>query len=118
MGKKDDAPSSRLLRKLSQLHTTGHENRLESVLEEFGLQAPIPVSYIQVEGLQSSHPVLKPKDVLETMAACNKLDCFLHGHSPKDFSNFWERFRALEPWSLKTWCSYNTQDSWRKLYHI
>ena len=100
MGKKDDAPSSRLLRKLSQLHTTGHENRLESVLEEFGLQAPIPVSYIQVEGLQSSHPVLKPKDVLETMAACNKLDCFLHGHSPKDFSNFWERFRALEPENL------------------
>eukprot|EP00439_Symbiodinium_sp_Y106_P022881 s866_g2.t2 len=100
VGKEDEAPSSKFLRKLSQLHSTGHENRLESVLEDFGLQAPIPVSYIQVQGLQSAHPVLKPKDVLETMAKFNKLDCFLHGHSPKDFSNFWEKFRALEPENL------------------
>ena len=95
------AQSSRLLKQVSRRHVTGHQNRLESVFEDFGIQAPIPVSYVQVEGLRYKHPVLRPKDLLETMAKFGKLStCFLHGHTGDDYLDFWNRFRQFEPNNL------------------
>ena len=98
MDAEEEAESQGFLKRLARLHETGHQNELDTVLEEFGIQAPIPISFIDVAGLGYRHPVLKPRDVLETMSKSNKLvDCFLHGHDEEDYLDFWGKFRAFEP---------------------
>ena len=93
--KLDSVESSRFLSELSRLHITGHQNRVEAVLERFHLQAPIPITELELPGLACPHPVLRLTDTLETLAKYNKLDVLFHGHEPSDFKLFWERYKPF-----------------------
>ena len=84
--------SSRFLASAARLSETGHSNRIPDLFEQYGLQAKIETTNLDI-GLKRLHPVLRVQDLLQTLSVANKLDkIFLQGHSLKDFSTFWSRF--------------------------
>ena len=89
--------SAVFLQKLSRLHCTGHQNRVENIYEEYGLQAPIPVTDIKLAGRSQPQQVLRVQDILQTLSDHGKMDAFLHGHRGPDFHAFWMHFEQLEP---------------------
>ena len=89
--------SSKFLEELARLHTTGHEHRLEVLLERYGLQAPIKTSFYDI-GLARQHPVLRIQDVLQGLSKAGKLEeIFLQHHTWEDFREFWSLFRNHRP---------------------
>ena len=85
-------PSSPIIQRAHRLRVTGHENRLSTTLEEAGLAAPVPISYVDVEA-KKPHPVLRTRDFVSTLSEQGKLDLLFCGHQPEDFTRFWTNYR-------------------------
>ena len=89
--------SSNFLDKLARLHETGHEHRVPALLEQFGLQARVPVTWVDV-GLPCKHPVLRLQDLLRGLSEVDKVaEHFLHGHAFEDYELFWSRYKVHRP---------------------
>ena len=93
----ESVESSLFLQQVARLHATGHPHRVEYIFEEYLLQAPIPVTEIQLPGVKRVQHVLRIQDVVGTLSACQKLDTILHGHRSKDYVRFWQQYRVFEP---------------------
>ena len=84
--------SAGFLSTLHRLRTTGHENRLGDVFEEFGLSANVPLSFVDV-GLQKKHPILRTRDFITTLDSKGKLDLLLCGNTRATYLKFWDTYR-------------------------
>ena len=89
--------SSLFLSKLSRLSHTGHEHRVPRILEDFGLQAAVKVSWLEI-GLRRKHPCLHLQDMLKGLSDMDQVgEVFLHGHSFQEFQDFWCLFKKHRP---------------------
>ena len=89
--------SSVFVSKLARLHETGHENRTPTILQDYGLEACIKTSWVDI-GLVDRHPVLRFQEFLETLSNEDKItELLLQGHRPQDYSHFWDQFRQWRP---------------------
>ncbi|CAE7760288.1 unnamed protein product [Symbiodinium sp. KB8] len=85
------------LRELDRLHSTGHEPRLPKTFEQYGLQAPVPVTYENI-GLEEYHPTLRLRSMIETLSRVDgKIDHLLVGNGPAELRSFWCNYRKLHP---------------------
>ena len=84
------------LKELDRLHSTGHDCRLPQTLEQFKLQAKIPVTYEHI-GLKSCHPTLPLRSILETFNTAGKIDNLLVGNGPAQLRSFWRNYEKLHP---------------------
>ena len=89
-------PSAAFLQEASRLCRTRHENSLTNVFTDFGLQAPVPISYKAI-GLDYLQPVLSVKDFITCLSNEGKLDILFMGHGPAEYEQFWLRYQKLNP---------------------
>ena len=92
----DDKPSADFLRVASRLSKTGHGYLLSSHFEKYKLAADIPFTYKDV-GLSEPHPVFSVHDFVRCMSANEKLQHLFMGNGPKQYTEFWEKWRNLQP---------------------
>ena len=88
--------SARFLQAADRLAQTSHENRLGTAMEDFGLSANIPVSYVDVTMTQP-HPVLGVRSFVESLSSEKQIDRLFCGHDETDFADFWRRFQTVQP---------------------
>ena len=88
--------SSDFIARLRRLHATGHEPRVPSVFKEFGLQADVPISHVNI-GLKQPHPVLRLRDVLQTFSKAGKMEHIFLGNGPAQLKEFWCKWKQLHP---------------------
>ena len=88
--------STTFLRAATRLSKTGHENRFANSFADYGLAAPIPMTFLDV-GLKGSHPVLHVWDIVHTLDVQDKLDILLQGNGEAQFEAFWKKWQQLQP---------------------
>ena len=86
--------SSEFIQRLERLHSTGHANRLPTVLKDFGLQADVRVSYTDI-GLKSAHPTLRMRDLIGAFNTAGKIHHLLAGNSPAHLQEFWMKYKSV-----------------------
>ena len=64
--------SSDFLSQVARLSKTKHEHGLMEILEEWGLQVKVPISWVDV-GLPSQRPVLRLQDFLHGLSTAGKI---------------------------------------------
>lgn len=87
--------SNSFLADLSRLSDTGHAARLFPKLEEYGLAAKVPITWVDVKGLSWKHPVLSFRDICKCLSDNDKMHLMVPNDVP--LQSFWERYRAIEP---------------------
>ena len=93
-GSQCEIQSSEFLESMGRLSETGHEHRLATILEKYGLQAPIETSYVNV-GLPDLRPVLRFQDVLAGFEKAGQVrKMLLQDHTFEDFRVFWQNLRT------------------------
>ena len=75
---------------------TRHENQTSKAYQDEGLAAPIPFSYVDLEGFPQ-HPWLRPSDFLRVFVKENKLGLLTGGNSFDVLEEFWRRYSSVEP---------------------
>ena len=91
-----DTPSFSFLTDANRLHATGHEARLGTTMEQYGLAANIKVSYVDVK-MTHKHPVLHVRDYVEGLSAEGQVDTIFCGHDSSDYAGFWSKWRGVQP---------------------
>ena len=89
-------PSGAFCRLATRLSETGHENLLVSNFPKFDLSTNIPLTYVDV-GLREPHPALAVSDFIAALDSMKKIDTLLVGNRGKQFKQFWEEWRLLQP---------------------
>ena len=79
-----------------RLSRTQHECELSSHFPQMGLSAGIEMSYMDV-GLNAPHPVLDIANVFKVLDRTGNLDLFLMGNRSREFRQFWNKWRNIEP---------------------
>ena len=90
-----DLPSKRFLTNITRLLETGHPERLTESLQDAGLMANVPTTWVAVGDRQ--HPTLSFKDLLACLSENGKLDLLFCGHDGPAYADFWGKFQKLEP---------------------
>ena len=89
-------PSGAFCRLATRLSETGHENLLVSNFPKFDFSTNIPLTYVDV-GLREPHPALAVSDFIAALDSMKKIDTLLVGNRGKQFKQFWEEWRLLQP---------------------
>ncbi|CAE7853363.1 unnamed protein product [Symbiodinium microadriaticum] len=92
----ENIASAQFLKTADRLAKTSHESRLGTAMEDFGLSAKIPLSYVDVT-MKLPHPVLGVRDFVQSLSSEKQIDALFCGHDETDFADFWQRFKTLQP---------------------
>ncbi|OLP92710.1 hypothetical protein AK812_SmicGene25479 [Symbiodinium microadriaticum] len=65
--------------------------------KEYGLALDVPISYVDVGDVKQNLPWIKPTDLFEHLAQLDKLNILYAEQEPSVLTQFWERFRHVEP---------------------
>ena len=93
---KDPIESSGFVSSLQRLHSTGHENRVPKVFQEYGLQADVAVSYCDI-GLKHRHPFVQLRDLVGAFNKSGKIMHLLAGNGPAELQSFWAKYAKQCP---------------------
>ena len=80
----------------TRLSQTGHECRLSSNFQDYGLAANITLSHIDV-GFQEMHPILSISDTLQAFGKAGKQDMVFTTNTPSSYEAFWKEWKKLHP---------------------
>ena len=85
------------IQSVGRLAETGHEPRIDKILEKYGLQVDINTTYVDI-GLDEKHPVLRFGDMMAGFQKAGKVkEMWLQDHNATDFRLFWQHLRARRP---------------------
>ena len=64
---------------------------------EFGLALDVPITYVDVGNPKADFPMLKPSEFYQNLADLGKFDILYGQQDVNLLSEFWQRFKAVEP---------------------
>ena len=89
--------SAPLIKKMHKSSKTKHENQTTEAYAKLGLAAPVPISYMDLDGL-SEHPWLRPSDLLRVFVLEKKLGLLMGDCSSFEVvQEFWKRYELVQP---------------------